>query len=97
MAIHRLNVNDTTRRLLHLAAAKTSRPALPSSRAGNLHKGKPMADHLREQAEECRERALAYLGRPEATFLLRAAREFDRLAAAKWRVQRETVGSTDAP
>ncbi len=32
-----------------------------------------------EQAETCRQRALAYLGRPEASFLLRAAREFDRL------------------
>lgn len=30
---------------------------------------------------ECRRKALAYLGRPEAPFLLRVAREFDRLAA----------------
>ena len=42
-------------------------------------------DHhsLQDEAEECRRRALAYLGRPEAGFLLRAAREFDRLAETK--------------
>jgi hypothetical protein len=35
---------------------------------------------LREEADKCRERALAYLGQGEAAFLLRAAREFERLA-----------------
>jgi hypothetical protein len=34
----------------------------------------------REEAERCRQRALEYLGRQEAPFLLRIAREFDRLA-----------------
>ena len=38
-----------------------------------------MIDHD-EEAEICRRRALAYLGRPEASFLLRVAREFERLA-----------------
>lgn len=38
---------------------------------------------LKREAEECRERALSYLGLPEATFLLRVAREFDRLATVK--------------
>jgi hypothetical protein len=33
-----------------------------------------------EEAQECRRKALAYVGRPEATFLLKVAREFDRLA-----------------
>jgi hypothetical protein len=35
---------------------------------------------LDEEAEQCRQRARAYLGQPEAPFLLRVAREFDRLA-----------------
>ncbi|MBA2466728.1 MAG: hypothetical protein H0V46_03885 [Sphingomonas sp.] len=39
-------------------------------------------DHasLRGEAEECRHKALAYLGRPEADFLIRAAKAFDELA-----------------
>ena len=32
-----------------------------------------------EEAEKCRQQALSYLSRPEAPFLLRIAREFDRL------------------
>ena len=35
-----------------------------------------------EEAEKCRHQARSYLGRPEARFLLRVAREFDRLAGA---------------
>jgi hypothetical protein len=35
---------------------------------------------LDEEAEQCRQQARAYLGQPEAPFLLRVAREFDRLA-----------------
>jgi hypothetical protein len=35
---------------------------------------------LAEEAESCRRRALAYVGRPEAPILLRIAEEFDRLA-----------------
>jgi hypothetical protein len=35
---------------------------------------------LREEAEDCRRRALSYLGQPEATFLIRVARELDKLA-----------------
>ena len=38
---------------------------------------------LHEEAHACRKRAIAYLGRPEASFLLRAAQEFDRLASNK--------------
>lgn len=37
----------------------------------------------KEEAEDCRQKALAYLGRPEATLLLRVAREFDRLARTR--------------
>jgi len=35
---------------------------------------------LHEEAELCRQRALSYVGQPEAPFLLRVARELDRLA-----------------
>lgn len=35
---------------------------------------------LHEEAESCRRQAIAYLGRPEASFLLNAAREFERVA-----------------
>jgi len=35
---------------------------------------------LTEEAEKCRLQAMSYLGRPEASFLLRMAREFDDLA-----------------
>ena len=34
-----------------------------------------------EQAEDCRRQALSYVGHPEASLLIRIAREFDRLAA----------------
>jgi hypothetical protein len=34
-----------------------------------------------EEAENCRRQALAYLGCPEAEFLLRLARAFEQLAA----------------
>ena len=39
------------------------------------------SDHtsFQEEAETCRRRALAYIGQPEATFLVRAAEEFERL------------------
>lgn len=33
-----------------------------------------------EEAENCRKKALSYLGKPEAALLLRIAREFERLA-----------------
>ena len=39
-----------------------------------------MDSHLLEEAGECRRRAQAYVGQPEATFLLKVAREFERLA-----------------
>lgn len=38
---------------------------------------------FQEEAEDCRRKALAYVGQPEATFLLRVAREFDRLASER--------------
>jgi hypothetical protein len=42
-------------------------------------------DHigLLEEAENCRRKALAYLGQPEATFLLRAAKAFEELGSEK--------------
>jgi hypothetical protein len=43
---------------------------------------------LHQEAECCRQQALAYLGRPEGSFLLRVAREFDRLAQERQRPQR---------
>jgi hypothetical protein len=33
-----------------------------------------------EEAEKCRRQAVAYIGEPEGTFLLRVASEFERLA-----------------
>lgn len=36
-----------------------------------------------EEAEKCRSQALAYLGKPEAPFLLRVARAFDELERPK--------------
>lgn len=41
-----------------------------------------MNRQLEKEAQDCRERALSYLGSPEGAFLPRVAREFDRLAAA---------------
>ena len=38
---------------------------------------------FQEEAERCRRMALEYLNRPEAPFLLRVAREFDRLQRPK--------------
>lgn len=40
---------------------------------------------LEEEADDCRRKALAYVGQREATFLLRVAREFDRLASERKR------------
>jgi hypothetical protein len=34
---------------------------------------------LNEEAEDCRRKALSYLGQPESQFLLRVAREFERI------------------
>jgi hypothetical protein len=42
---------------------------------------------LHQEAETCRQQALAYLGRPEGSFLLQVAREFDRLAQERQRPQ----------
>ena len=38
---------------------------------------------LYNEAEDCRRKALSYLGRSEAPFLLRVARQFERVAAAR--------------
>ncbi len=40
---------------------------------------------FRGEAQECRLKALAYLGRPEAAFLMRVAKAFDELAEAESR------------
>ena len=39
-----------------------------------------MLPSLIDEAENCRQKALAYVGQPEASFMLRVAEEFDRLA-----------------
>ena len=49
------------------------------SRAIQLKRVTPVDDGILNEAEVCRQKALSYLGKPEATFLLRIAREFDRL------------------
>jgi len=36
-----------------------------------------------EEAQDCRRKALTYLGQPEAAFLLRVAKEFEELGAHK--------------
>jgi len=41
-----------------------------------------------EEAEDCRRKALAYVGQPEATFLLSVARQFDRLAYERTKARR---------
>jgi hypothetical protein len=46
--------------------------------------GLPMIDPA-EEAENCRRQALAYLGRPEARFLVQVARGFDQLANGEQR------------
>ena len=48
-----------------------------------------MMDHeaLREEAENCRRDALTHLGRPEASFLISAAKTFEELAEAERRIQ----------
>ena len=40
---------------------------------------------LREEAQVCRRRAHSYVGLPEATFLIDAAKAFDDLAGAEER------------
>ena len=37
---------------------------------------------LKDEAENCRQMALAFLGRREASVLLRIAKEFDNLASS---------------
>jgi hypothetical protein len=55
---------------------------------------------LREEAETCRRRALTYIGQPEATFLIKAAKAFDELADAEAHSRRATLRTAldaDAP
>jgi hypothetical protein len=65
-------------------------PKLPSSGRGSLCEAmRTTNSDWNWEADKCRQKALAYFGRPEAPFLLRVAREFDRLAqddrpAAAW-------------
>jgi hypothetical protein len=44
-----------------------------------------------EEAEQCRRKALAYLGRPEASFLLNVARQFDRLEREGWSSPKDNI------
>lgn len=37
-------------------------------------------EYFQQQAEHCRGKAIAFVGKPESFVLLRIAREFDRLA-----------------
>ena len=52
-----------------------------SGRATPLETNRMNETTCKEEAEDCRRKALSYLGRPEAAFRLRVAREFDRLAS----------------
>lgn len=42
---------------------------------------------LREEAENCRRMALVYLGKPEASFLIKTAKAFEELADQKDRAR----------
>ena len=48
---------------------------------------------LNSEAERCRQKSLSYLGKPEAPFLLRIAREFERLAVGSKAKKPVTEGS----
>ena len=78
-----------TARLVHLRAAANDRALLfrlrlPQASEQGLRAttGVPCMSEqeMREEAEECRRKALAYLGQPEAPFLLHVAQAFDELA-----------------
>ena len=50
-----------------------------------------------EEAKNCRRKAVSYVGRPEAPFLLEVAEVFEELQAQQWSrprrpTQRENVG-----
>jgi hypothetical protein len=47
---------------------------------------------LYSEAVECRQKAMCYLGKPEAPFLLRVAGEFERLAEER---SHNSEGNTD--
>jgi hypothetical protein len=47
---------------------------------------------LYSEAVECRQKAMCYLGKPEAPFLLRVAGEFERLAEE---MSHNSEGNTD--
>ena len=53
-----------------------------------------MADLL-EQAENCRRQALTYVGRPEASFLMKVARGFEELADERHRQARVVDGQAE--
>ena len=50
---------------------------------------------LYNEADDCRRRALTYLGRPEAQFLLRVAREFERLSRKRQSQSDDAVTPTN--
>ena len=50
-----------------------------------------------EEAEKCRSQALAYIGKPEAPFLLRVARAFDKLAIDRTDPPGRRDSSSDYP
>jgi len=52
---------------------------------------------LLEEAENCRRKALAYLGQPEAMFLLRVAKAFEELNAEKRGFRSRPGGDAGTP
>ena len=48
---------------------------------------------LLEEAENCRRKAHAYVGLPEASFLLRVAEGFERVAADRYEKSERSVDS----
>jgi hypothetical protein len=84
MLVHTHGVNEGQAAPRTWGCRLTGSPARPppapeqgilSAECSDMHQS-----DLQAEAEACRKKALAYLGRPEATFLLKAAREFERLA-----------------
>ncbi len=49
---------------------------------------------LSEEAEDCRRKALSYLGRPEAPFLIRLAGEFERIGQERQMRSGEADGAS---
>lgn len=62
---------------------QVSKEFIATSSLNETHKGEVVMIDCKEEAQTCRVRALSYLGKPEAPFLLSVARAFDDLSAGR--------------